>query len=106
MADETTGMTAEDKRRAKEARIDAAVRAKLTCVGCGGPYLPVAHKQHVSYCCPVPGCSRMVGGMTVTGWVAAIVAVEGILAGGSAVTEARKAIGRYERTLKKTNKKS
>lgn len=98
MADETA-MTAAEKKRAEEAKIDAAVAERLRCQGCGNPLLPVPHRSYVQWTCPVPGCSRMLPPSAVGGWVRAIVAtVAGVV---DTDGKARAAVRRYERKLGK-----
>lgn len=93
--------TADEKRANSEAAIDAAVRTRLTCPGCRGPYLPVPHKNYVAWCCPRPGCSKMIGPATIEGLVAAIVQAEGLAGLGSPGAKAEAALRRYVRSLKK-----
>lgn len=100
MANETA-QTAAEKKADEERRVDAAVAARLRCQGCGKPLVPVSHKAYVHWCCPVPGCSRMIGSDTVEGWVNAILATEAGLTG--AAGKAKAAVRRYERRLKKAN---
>jgi hypothetical protein len=96
-----TAMTSAEKKADEERRIDAAVRAKLTCPGCGKGMVPVLHKSYCQWTCPVPGCSRMIGPKVVEGWINSILVTEAGITGEAG--KAKAALRRYEQALKKSN---